>query len=115
MSITSVEDRGAAFFVTYDSGNIIVVPKAQSNRHYNEVLAWFAIDGNVATSYQTPWATIRARRNAKLASSDWTQVADVPLSVQKKGEWATYRQVLRDIPTIFANTADVVWPTEPTD
>jgi len=37
---------------------------------------------------------VRAERNAKLAASDWTQVADAPVD---KAAWATYRQALRDI------------------
>ena len=39
----------------------------------------------------------RSMRNAFLAESDWTQYAeDNPLSDEKKAEWATYRQALRD-------------------
>ena len=39
----------------------------------------------------------RNQRNAFLAESDWTQYAeDNPLSDEKKAEWATYRQTLRD-------------------
>tara|TARA_Y100001937_G_scaffold122935_1_gene184961 strand:- start:489 stop:707 length:219 start_codon:yes stop_codon:yes gene_type:complete len=39
----------------------------------------------------------RAVRNKKLADSDWTQATDSPLSDEKKKEWATYRQALRDL------------------
>ena len=49
-------------------------------------------------------------RNAKLAESDWTQVADTPVD---KTVWATYRQALRDIPQDFATPEEVVWPTLP--
>ena len=39
----------------------------------------------------------RAMRNGLLADSDWTQYAeDNSLSDEKKAEWATYRQALRD-------------------
>lgn len=37
-------------------------------------------------------------RNRLLKDSDWTQLPDSPLSTEKKTEWATYRQVLRDMP-----------------
>tara|TARA_Y100001972_G_scaffold106535_1_gene135018 strand:- start:51 stop:269 length:219 start_codon:yes stop_codon:yes gene_type:complete len=40
----------------------------------------------------------RQIRNVKLARSDWTQNPDSPLSEEKKKEWATYRQKLRDLP-----------------
>jgi hypothetical protein len=40
----------------------------------------------------------RDDRNALLATTDWTQLADAALTVEKKAEWAQYRQALRDIP-----------------
>lgn len=52
----------------------------------------------------------RAERNAKLASSDWTQVADAPID---KAVWATYRQGLRDITSQAGFPFDVQWPQEP--
>ena len=39
----------------------------------------------------------RNYRNTILQNSDWTQLADAPLTAEKKAEWATYRQALRDI------------------
>ena len=39
----------------------------------------------------------RGLRNKKLAKCDWTQAPDSPLSEEKKKEWATYRQKLRDL------------------
>lgn len=36
-------------------------------------------------------------RNQRLYETDWTQVADSPLSNEKKAQWAVYRQHLRDI------------------
>ena len=41
------------------------------------------------------WEQIKLWRNAQLAMSDWTQVADAPVD---KAAWATYRQALRDLP-----------------
>ena len=62
---------------------------------------------------------LREERNEKLVASDWTQASDYPsiifpLSDDKRGEWAAYRQSLRDLP----GTADMrswpsIWPTEP--
>jgi hypothetical protein len=49
-----------------------------------------------------------------LAECDWTQVADVPLSEEKKEEWRTYRQQLRDlISTITEVSIEINWPTKP--
>jgi len=59
---------------------------------------------------------IRSRRSHLLVASDWTQVADSPLSAEKREEWAEYRQALRDLTTLYptVQSADeVVWPTEP--
>ena len=44
------------------------------------------------------WDELIEKRNNKLIDSDWTQMPDSPLSGEKKTEWATYRQTLRDIP-----------------
>lgn len=41
----------------------------------------------------------REKRNGLLRESDWTQMPDSPLTSEKKTEWATYRQSLRDLPT----------------
>jgi hypothetical protein len=60
---------------------------------------------------------VRQDRNMELGMSDWTQVADSPLSDEKKVEWRTYRQQLRDLmanlPSDLDNTDDVSWPTKP--
>lgn len=55
-------------------------------------------------------ASVRIERNAKLAASDWTQVADAPVD---KAAWATYRQALRDISAQADFPATVAWPTQP--
>jgi len=56
---------------------------------------------------------MRQKRDGLLAESDWTQMADSPLSNSKKSEWATYRQQLRDFPAGWtpADTAD--FPDQP--
>lgn len=60
------------------------------------------------------WATLRAKRNELLAESDWTQVADAPLSVEKKEAWRAYRQALRDLPRQVVDVwKEVVWPERP--
>ena len=55
-------------------------------------------------------AEVRKERDAKLAATDWTQVADAPVD---QAAWAVYRQALRDIPSQegFPNTIN--WLTEP--
>jgi hypothetical protein len=59
------------------------------------------------------WASLRTERNALLASSDWTQGADSPLTDEVKTAWATYRQELRDLPASTEDPADPTWPEVP--
>jgi hypothetical protein len=54
--------------------------------------------------------SVRSERNAKLSSTDWTQVADAPVD---QTAWATYRQALRDVPQQAGFPWDVQWPDEP--
>jgi hypothetical protein len=53
------------------------------------------------------------QRNRLLAESDWTQLADVPLSAEKKTEWAVYRQALRDVPQQTGFPQTIQWPASP--
>lgn len=53
----------------------------------------------------------RQERNTRLAKSDWTQVADAPVD---RGQWAAYRQALRDIGAQPGFPFNVAWPTTPT-
>ena len=58
---------------------------------------------------------IRERRDSLLSASDWTQLPDSPLSSEKKEEWATYRQELRDLPGAYAHSPfSAVFPVPPT-
>ena len=41
---------------------------------------------------------LREERNKLLVESDWTEFSNSPLSEDKKAEWKTYRQALRDLP-----------------
>lgn len=56
---------------------------------------------------------LRLERDDLLAQSDWTQVADSPLTDAKKAEWVIYRQALRDLPSTTTDFANPVWPSQP--
>ena len=70
------------------------------------------VDGAVVkyTEPSLTWDDIRSKRNALLAASDYTQVADAP---GDKAAWATYREALRDLPASQSDPDDIVFPTEP--
>lgn len=52
----------------------------------------------------------RAKRNALLAESDWTQVIDAPVD---QVVWAAYRQALRDITGQNDFPETIKWPVAP--
>jgi len=58
-------------------------------------------------------ANQRRLRDELLAKSDWTVLADSPLTTAKKTEWKTYRAALRDISAAEGFPHTMEWPTEP--
>ena len=52
----------------------------------------------------------KATRNTKLSDTDWTQLADVPLTEASKASFATYRQALRDLDML-----NPTWPDAPAE
>jgi len=60
-----------------------------------------------------------------LVWSDWTRLDDITIAADKKAEWATYRQALRDLPATIAADSNLTakaladnhshssWPTKP--
>lgn len=87
----------------------------------------FVIEGNEVVQYEqirpkteseiqeelnSKWENIRVMRNSLLLESDWTQLTDSPLSSEKKTEWSSYRQQLRDV-TSQPDPKNIIWPTKP--
>lgn len=62
-----------------------------------------ALDAQQATA-------VRADRNKRLADSDWTQLADAPVTGTA---WATYRQALRDVTAQAGFPWEITWPDAP--
>ena len=57
---------------------------------------------------------VRMLRSGMLSASDWTQMVDSALTDEKKAEWATYRQELRDHPAQSDRVSTLPdWPTPP--
>jgi len=74
------------------------------------------IEGEAVQQNISIWDSIRPIRNTMLSESDWTQFPDSPLTDNKKTEWSTYRQALRDLPSNNSDATsidDVTFPTEP--
>jgi len=87
------------------------IPMAEDNRDYAAYQEWLAAGNTPDPADPIDYmGNLRAERDAKLAASDWTQVADSPVD---KTAWATYRQALRDLPANTADPANPTWPQEP--
>jgi len=54
-------------------------------------------------------AAARAQRDSLLASTDWTQLPDVPQATREA--YAVYRQALRDVPEQEGFPTDINWPS----
>lgn len=59
------------------------------------------------------WEAVRVDRNGRLAESDWTALADSPLSEVEEAAWFAYRQSLRDVPQDHDDPTDITWPEPP--
>ena len=57
-------------------------------------------------------AAIRPERDGRLAGTDWSQLADSPLTAEKRQEYADYRKELRDLPATIS-FVDPEFPKEP--
>jgi hypothetical protein len=64
----------------------------------------------VTQQFDSAAAEVRQQRDAKLTSSDWTQVADAPVD---KEVWAFYRQALRDVSAQAGFPWTIDWPVAP--
>ena len=79
-----------------------------------------AIERARLNAIEFSWTKLRTERNIRLSNSDWVMLPDVSLTTEKKEEWITYRQALRDLPTNSTPELDenreltnVTWPTPP--
>jgi hypothetical protein len=55
---------------------------------------------------------VRLERNRRLTESDWTQIADAPISEARRLQFQQYRQQLRDITDNFQWNV-TKWPVSP--
>jgi len=55
-------------------------------------------EADAAEAARDYWSELRTLRDQRLTESDWTQVADAPLTEEQKVAWQSYRQALRDLP-----------------
>ena len=68
---------------------------------------------SAATGWTLDVVLVAAQRNRLLVASDWASLPDVPMTPEKRSEWAAYRQALRDITDQPGYPLEVVWPVQP--
>jgi len=109
MNITNAQFTVTGSINALIDGVEMSIPADAGNRHYAALLG----QGIEIAPYVEPPITaeqVRAERDALLAASDWTQVADAPVD---QAAWAVYRQALRDVTAQAGFPDAVVWPTKP--
>lgn len=72
-----------------------------------------AAEESKASDPESLGAGARKHRNSLLASCDWTQLADAPLTETEKAAWVAYRQALRDVPEQQGFPSVISWPVRP--
>lgn len=92
-------------------GELIIEGKVDDDINYK------IIDGVITHSPKIPTAEevqekIRAKRDALLSQTDWTQMPDSPLTEEEKQNYRIYRQSLRDLPAKYdtININEVTFP-----
>lgn len=111
---------GYAFYPVVEGAQPSHDPKTQTLTYQDTVdpdakvvnKTWSAVSYS-QDQIDAEWARVRSNRNSRLRASDFTQLTDAPLTVEKKTEWLSYRQALRDLPQNTVNPFDVTWPTQP--
>ena len=58
-------------------------------------------------------AYLRHVRDLLMSVTDWTQANDSPLTEAQRAAWATYRQALRDLPSVYSGDGPIPWPVAP--
>lgn len=53
-------------------------------------------------------------RGLLLNESDWSQIPDNSLTEQKRQEWRSYRETLRNITSMYEDAKDIIFPDMPT-
>lgn len=87
-------------------------------RRPNDLCLW--IDGSWVVNKELYLARVRASRSMLLYKTDWTQLADAPLTTEQIQEATMFRQELRDMiapiianPDAYVQIEDAPWPIPP--
>jgi hypothetical protein len=106
---------------TDDSGIQRWIPSDSGSADWQAYQAWCAAGNQPALppaltpeeATAAAWSVLRAKRNALLASCDWTQMPDNQLDATTHANWELYRQALRALPEQTTDPTQPAWPTPP--
>ena len=89
---------------------LVALPKKPDSNEYwifdYGIKGWIANIGIASNN-------VKLKREVLLASSDWTQLSNNPLTEEKQIAWSIYRQELRDITKQLGYPTDLIWPVKP--
>jgi hypothetical protein len=92
----------------FENENPIEIPEKPSEYHiFDPITKQWVVNAPQLTR------DILQKRQKLLLASDWTQIPNNPLTLEKQTAWAVYRQALRDITSQPGYPTNVVWPTQP--
>lgn len=86
--------------------------KIQCLKEEIQTLQDTVFDGTILNEKDSSWDIVRKKRDYLLKVTDWTMT---PGSTVDQQAWATYRQILRDLPQTYGekNLKSLVWPKAP--
>ncbi len=75
---------------------------------------WVQVEGaSNAVAESTPAELAWEKAKQQLRESDWVMLPDVPMTVEEKQQWVSYRISLRNIRSQVGFPNSVVWPSKP--
>ena len=113
------------------SGRVAQIEADGDEFPVHKSLSWVDCDGTVTTEHTYDgavfvapvvpdpptalelWGTVRTKRTQLLHDTDWTVLADAPLTADQKTAWEAYHQALRDIPATNSDPTKIVFPDAP--
>lgn len=109
--LATVETLRSELSALIEQDNRVVADNHESDINYRT-----AVDAEIVALKQVSdnkWNATRNVRNWLLSQCDWTQIADAPLTSEKKTSWGQYRQSLRDLPETYTTVDSIEWPVKP--
>lgn len=105
----SKDGKRAAGFVTITDDGTTVTSCVWDEEAYQK---WAAANPKPDPTEQLA-TEARAKRDALLRETDWTQCLDAPIDAATREAMRTYRQALRDIPEQPGFPDSITWPDKP--